>query len=166
MKKEFYQYRLKRKNSSYAYGSLLCFGFLNNKKNMIEAVNSNFYSLDIFDIESQKEIPFNPFHMIQNCHVMMDNMRYNGLLVEIVSDLWADWEFDDDGTPIVDTVTPVNKNEDRQPAWRPCYFYFNASDKKYETDDGGTYDVWHNAFLSALVFYYENKSAFYVRGFK
>ena len=42
MKKEFYQYRLKRKNNSDTYGSLLCFGFLNQKTNMIEAINSCF----------------------------------------------------------------------------------------------------------------------------
>lgn len=55
-----------------------------------------------------------------------------GFLIEIISDGWANWDFDKDGRPIRSTASP-NRNGY---VWRGCYEYFNLEGDLMRDDVG------------------------------
>lgn len=153
------------KNNDIMRPTISCFGFLDTGTNMIQTTRNYFFHLDEYTIEYSERLDFDPFAVQPS--ILFDVMLRNGLNVEIVTDLWADWDFDNNGQPIRNTATPVDGDENRIPVWRPCYTFFSASTGKFMWDDGGTFDNWGDAFLEAVHFYYSNKDKdIYENGFK
>ena len=117
-----------------------------------------------YSVDYWEEFPFD-LKLLHNDPIdQLDFMVKNGLVVETVTDGWANWEFDNDGVPIRETCTPIDGSTVRELGYRNIYQFFD-NDKNFVEDDSGLFSYRREAYIEAVWYFIENKSNFFKKGF-